>query len=594
MKRLTITLMALLALCGVGNAQISGLNVGYCDGEVSTTAMDGFATSEKDVWVEGAIYIPANKMNVYAGCHIDTIKAGLASKLKIDSLRVWVKRSLDGEELAGGGISKDTDTKLAKGWNHVALDEPYNIERSDEGLYIGYSFHQSGSSFGLSVLPTPQPNALFVKLGSGEWTDRSDEGTLCVEALVFGDELPRYNLELTDIDVQPTYIIDKGTLTLTASVHNIATATITSYDIECEVNGTTVTSTIDNPIAYGEHRDETLTLDLSQIITSVPTGGMMAITVNITNLKEGADENPDDNMMTTTFAVVGHDYTRMVLVEEFTTESCLNCPRVATYLENVMEQEEFASRVLSVEHHNGYYTDWLSIPADAEYLWFYNAGGSTYAPAVMFDRYSFGTSSPVMSIGSQDDMESAIRARMAEPAFVSAQLTAKLESDNTLKVTVTGERSRDDATVNPMRLTLMLVEDSIAARSQAGASGSFMHHNVGRAVNSTWGTELEWDGDEYSYEYTFNLRGDYVKEHLKVYAVLSDYDADDATACTVANAAQVTYKDFVVADGITTVNADDESLPTRYYTIDGIELKEPRTGLIIVKRGNTVEKRIYK
>lgn len=230
MRRLFLTIIALLALVSAGSAQVSGVSLGYCNGEMKNSGTDGFSTTEKDTWVSAAIYLTEDNLKLFAGNHIDSLRVGLASSLNIDSLRVWVRSSLDGEDLAFGAISKETDPKLAKGWNQIALDNPYTISEG-QGLYIGMSYHQKSTSVGLSVVPNPQPNALYVQLGSNaEWTDRSSEGALAIEALVYGDKLPKYNLKLESVEVQPVYVIDKGSMSVTATVKNLATMTITGFD----------------------------------------------------------------------------------------------------------------------------------------------------------------------------------------------------------------------------------------------------------------------------------------------------------------------------------------------------------------------------
>ncbi|MCI7598374.1 MAG: hypothetical protein SOY06_08925 [Prevotella sp.] len=122
MKRLLSTVIALLALCGVGNAQVSALNIGYCNGTVKTASTKGFSSKEKNTWISGAIYLPASKLKVYAGNHIDSIHAGLASAVNIDSLRVWVRTSLDCDDLAYGALNKTEEPKLKRGWNTVGLN----------------------------------------------------------------------------------------------------------------------------------------------------------------------------------------------------------------------------------------------------------------------------------------------------------------------------------------------------------------------------------------------------------------------------------------------------------------------------------------
>lgn len=596
MKKTILSIMAMLSLGLQGYADVSGINVGYCNGEVSTSG--NIASSEKDVWISAAIYIPAGTIATYGGNSIDSIRAGLASKLNVDTLAVWVRSELDGDNIAEGRITTDSEVKIAKGWNVVGLETPYDIpEDGSGGLYIGYSFHQKGASFGLSTLSVPTPGGLYVKMPGEEWADRGSEGTLCVEGLVYGDRLPSVNLALTDVSLQKRYAIQKGTLTVSGSVKNLATVTVSGFDVIVDAEGGTgpCAAHVDANLAYNETMDFSVTVEPG--ITD-EGDGVSEATVTIGNIAEGADEDPSDNMLSGSFEVVTHDFTRNIIVEEFTTEQCPNCPRVAAYINGALESGQYDGRVFVACHHSGYYTDWLTASFATDYLWFYNAGGSTYAPAMMIDRYNFSGSTPVMCPTSQGEMEAYWSARLAEPAYVSMEVEAAVDEadNNKVRVTVSGAKSIDAICDNP-RITVYLLEDAISARSQAGASGSFTHNHVVRACNSTWGDAIEWTGDDYVYSCEFVLSSQWVRDNLQAVAFIYNYDDEDATACEVANAGGIRYADFenAVADGITAAEADATEAAA-YYTLSGDRVAEGslRSGIYIVKSAGKCRKVVVK
>ncbi|MBQ6228414.1 MAG: Omp28-related outer membrane protein [Prevotella sp.] len=588
MRKFLFSIFALLAVCTAGNAQISGLNIGYCNGEVSTTPHREFCSTEKDIWVSGAIWLPASDINVNKGNEIGAIRAGLAQKIGIDTMCVWLRDKLDGVNLAEGGIPK---ADIVKGWNEIKLNSPLPLDGTNtDGLYIGFSYHQSSVNQGVSVLLTPTPNALFLKHGDGEWTDRSDEGLLCVEGLVYGDNLPKLNLRLASVDAPEYYIIDKGKMTITGEVRNIAVQTITGFDVEARIDGIdeVYTSHIDGELAYQEGK----TFEF-EIAPAIQTTGPGKVTVTISKLNEGDDLNMEDNVASDVFDIVNHDYTRVMLLEEFTTEQCSNCPRVASYIHDMLEKDKYKDVVLAVCHHSAYYTDWLTVPCANKYLWYFNAGGSTYAPALMLDRWTpNGASTPVFNPSSLADLEASANYRLSRPAFVS--LNIKTEADleaNKLNINVSGSRSKEDFCVNPPRITVYLVENNITAHSQAGASGTFVHQHVVRKVNSDWGEVIEWNGDDYSYDCTLDLRADYVFDNLQVIAMIYDYDANDATKNEVANAGTQYASDFSVADGISSVVGND-SAKGIVYDLQGrrIQSETLRPGLYIINGKKQVVK----
>lgn len=578
MKKLYTFLFALIALCSTASAQITGLNVGYCDGQLQTSTDQSFGTKEKNTWVSGAIYLPAGDVNTYAGNRIDSIRVGLAQKLGISEMKVWVRQTLDGENLAEGSLQK---ADLVKGWNNVKLDTPYEIPADNtNGLYIGYSTYQTSSNYGMSVLKTPTPNALWVQLGTeAEWTDRSSEGTLCLEAMVAGNQLPKLNLRLLSLTAPTDYVIMRGQLTVSGIVKNMALQTVTGFDVETRIDGVdeVYTSHVDLTLGYLEEDMFSYTIQ-----PAIKQAGKGHVTVTITGLTEGADENMDDNTAERDFDIVAEDFTRRVLVEEFTTEQCPNCPRVGTYLHNILSEQKYSEGVVAVCHHSAYYTDWLTIPSDNSLTWYFNDGGATYAPAIMVDRWADeGSTTPVFNPSSESEFRNAIDYRMKQTAFVSLDVQAKLDTtNNVVNVLVQGSRSKEDFTINPARITVWLIEDNIAAHSQAGAN-SWTHQHVNRAINNTWGDVIEWQGNDYVYECQFKMRADYKLENLSVAAMVFDYDSEDATKNEVMNANQAPVTEGEIVTGIS--NVERQASADEVYDLQGRRLSRAQHGLNIIR-----------
>lgn len=596
MKHTLLSFFLLLTAALSANAQATRMSLGYVNGQMNTSGTDGFSINSKDTWVSGAIYIPADQVRLYANNHIDSIHAGLASRLNVDSLRVWVRTSLTGEDLASGAISgrSGSTPRVAKGWNTIALDHPYAISNQSEGLYIGYSYHQKGNTVALSVVDNPQNNALFVQLGTeAEWQDRNSEGALAVEAYVYGDQLPKYNLTLTSLDLSRAYIVDNGTLAVSTQVRNNGTETITGFDAVCRVDDQdeTYTTHINERIPYGE--THLVEFSITPAISSA-TPSNRKLTVTIDHLTEGADVYPNDNTLSAPFEVVAHDFTRNVLLEEFTTEKCPNCPRVAGYLHKALQDERIAGRAIALCHHSGYYTDWLTIPSDNDYLWFFGGGGS-YAPAMMFDRSAMDGENTVCLPQSADEIVLRTMSRLSQTAYVSISINAEVDSNdaNLLHVNVEGERLKENFTAHAPRISVVLYEDNIKARSQASGGDDYVHQHVSRCVNSTWGDVIEWDGDTYTYTCDLTLREDYVRDYLGVVAYIWDYDTENPAQCEVANAASITWNK--VANNIAAPIQEDTT-SARFYTLDGREVSEAtRTpGIYLVKKGSQVRKVLVK
>ena len=593
MKKVLLSLFALLASFEVSNAQVSEMNIGYCHSKLgpfpstSDTYFSGLSTKKK-TWTSGAILIKKEKINSLAGNQIREIHAGLISKLNVDSLAVWVSESLDGPVL-----STDTIATPAKGWNTVALTKPVDITSDMQTLYVGYSYHQKSTSKAMSCTKTPEPGySCFIRSGNDEWKDYSNDYTISVEAMVYGDKLPKYDLTLSALDVQQNYVVDNGNLEFTMKVFNNATVTINGFDAVCTVDGSDDKYTVhcDSSIAYNESKAITMTISPTAVQTMDPA--TRTLTVTLTNLTEGEDEIPSDNTLSGTFNVTLHSFVRNVLLEEFTTENCTNCPRVASYVHDAMSEPEFQGRLNTMENHAGYYTDTFTASFHNDWTWFYD---NEYAPAVLYDRHAEeGSVTAVTCPNSKLELFEAIRKRMRETAFVSLKVTADVDGENQkINVKVTGTRAKENFTKNPARITVVLTETNLAAISQAGVSGEYTHYNVGRRVNSIWGDVLEWNGDDYTYECSIPYTQNYVLDNLGVLAFIHDYDPDDKTKCEVANSAAITSAEFTgKSTGICAPKASVNEAQAQYFDLQGRKLSTPTKGFNIVKRNGKFIKQI--
>jgi len=271
---------------------------------------------------------------------------------------------------------------------------------------------------------------------------------------------------------------------------------------------------------------------------------------------------------------------KRVLVEEFTTESCGNCPRVAGYLSTILASEDYADRVIAVCHHAGYYTDWLTTTWDQELLWLY--GGSTYAPGMMFDRAPlFGSEdspSPV-TCPSYQDIVDAIDYQLTQP--VHASITIQPTYDATarrLSVTVTGVRDHEFGST-PMRLTVYVVENDIEAHSQSGATGTYYQQHVNRLTNATWGDVIEWDGDAFTMDYTFDIEPEWKQDRMQIVALVGGYDASDNASCQIDNAEAVPFPS--VSGVIDLAQDQPNTADDRCYDLCGRVIDQPTQGFYI-------------
>lgn len=559
----SMMLVAALAVTGICHAEDS-VNLGYCAGEVSS---NGALTVEGNTWVSGAIFLPSTMIQPYDGLQISAVRAGLASRLNLDSVRVWVRSDLDGPNLSEGIITNKSTPKIKSGWNDVVLEAPVSITAAD-GLYVGFSYHQKTQTGAFSAVGSELANAFFAQISDTEaWQDMSHLGILSVEATVEGASLPDYDLSITSADIRHSNISNQYHLDVdiaNVGQKEISGFTLCTYSTDGQAMGST--THFDYTLASGVH--QTISYEVPTAVISDPEN----VFVTISGVDDGVDAMVENNTVKAHLALL-----RKVLIEEFTTERCSNCPRVAEQLHTILNDDKYKDNVIAVCHHAGYYTDDLTQDCDND-LVAQNAYNVNYAPAMMFDR------APIFNGGihTSPDREiimTSIDTRLAVETHLSLSFATAYDTDNqSLHVVVNGERNAV-FTNKSTRLTVYITEDNVKAKYQSGADNpaDYWHQHVIRLYNNTWGDEISWDVNSFEKEYDFIINPDWKFDDLKLVAFVSAYDEADIKNCVVENVEALSLKDAPA--GISAVQEDSHTLPIRYYHLDGSAFDErPATG----------------
>lgn len=576
MKRLSI-IIATILFCFVASAQTNTISVGFCNGE---TATDGTKQLAGKGWVSAAVRLPASALEAYEGGNISAIRAALVQRINIDTLQVWVRSSLTGDNLAVGFITRSTEPNVSKGWNEVALSAPLIISKSMGDIFVGYSFHQRANVYGVSIVGEPLANTSYLKLGEGSWQNISDEGVISLEAVVSGDALPKQDLGLVSASVSPWPQDGISAVRIMLTVHNYGTEAVNGFTVTCTTGSTTTTQHVDASLTSTANGTYALTVD-----PGVTIDAQAEWTVSISGIDGGEDENMSNNSVQAICA-----FQKNVLVEEFTTERCTNCPRVAGFLHTVLENEDYTDHVFAVCHHAGFYTDSFTQDCDEELTWFYN--DNLYAPAMMIDRQPYFTVSnsshatPIYLPQSADDIAKYVDQDLALTANAMVGVTTELAADSTeLTANVICLRN-DNLICEQPRLTVYLLEDDVKAISQAGADATYRHQHIIRAYNSTWGEPVEWENNGFAYRHTFTLNSSWKKDDLSVVAVLANYNAEDVSDCVVKNVGSVRVLSSTTSAISTSASTEKDTAITAYYNLSGQRIDKPASGIFIVKRAD--------
>ena len=571
--RKTLFILSILFAASV-SAIAHTIGVGYAIRQ--TGGYSGLKASGKTA-CSAAILLGSDKLGRYDGNEIRTVRVSLANtKVYVDSVVVWVRQSLDGDNIASGKLTRFKDdgyASMKEGWNEVELDKAVALS-ADSRLYVGYTYYQRMAVCDTRLTDTPSDGKSFVKLGqNAEWTE-TDDGTLAIEAGVDGNRMPSNDIWLMGAR---GLILPDGTRQAELRVYNRGQKTVKSIGIDYD--GTEYSGYSEEPASVQPDQLDTLTIDLEASQSIIPG---TKLGVEIMQVNGGNDEYADDNAAACLF-----NYLRTVLVEEFTTEQCPNCPRVAGFLHDIISgNKSLARHIAAVCHHSGYHTDRFTTAADLDYLWFYNDGGGTYAPSLMYNRRPLSATeegmAPTTSPASKDEVAAIVKSMADEESALVITANASLSADGkTVSVEVKGQRLASFGATE-QRITVFLTEDNVLADGQAGSgTDTYYHQHVMRAVNATWGDPVEWDGDEFAYTCSFDINGDWKPGDLKVIAAVGDYDSSNPANCQIENSTVAIPSSTTGISDI--ANERRQHSAVAFYSLGGQLMQKAQRGICIVK-----------
>ena len=344
----------------------------------------------------------------------------------------------------------------------------------------------------------------------------------------------------------PSFIATGSNTPVNGVVKNLGSQPLTSFDVTYNVNGgadVAVYSVTGINVPYGS------TYNFSHNVPFSETApGNYTITMTVSNPNGVEDPSPADNTQSVATSVYDPSavVARTSILEQFTGARCGYCPGGHDRIKQALQG---TTNTIWAVHHAGFGDDALTCPANQQYTFFYNAGGSTYAPAMMVDRFHGDANEPgpVTSVySSVPSIQQYVSDVNSAPCFLTLNLDGiTYNADNrSFGGTVTGHFTSPIYNANT-RLTLMVAEDSNLMDQIDYSTGSsqtlrnYMHFNAVRAtLTDIWGDAISVDANgDFTYNVSATLPNNLKAWRCRVIAIVSDRNASDANACAVMQAA---------------------------------------------------------
>lgn len=290
---------------------------------------------------KAGIVLSSDMLAPFVGKQIVGVRFGVCAKM--DKSRIFIAKDTNGvigEDL----VSKDVAAPV-KGWNTMMFDTPLTIEAGQD-LLAGYEFAQKTKKKGgyysdvcypLSIVKEGMKNKpvmIYFNYGDyGEgWHKVMNTGeNLSIQVIIEGDfkdssAMPfGFGTVVAGADATPA---------ATVQMLNMGTAPLTEITYTVSVDGTKGEAqkfTFDSPVAANEYATFSATLP------TVSGYGRKNVKVDITEV-DGNENMAETRVADGYIGKAKEFFPRNVLIEEFTTERCSNCPRVAGYLHDMLQR----------------------------------------------------------------------------------------------------------------------------------------------------------------------------------------------------------------------------------------------------------------
>ncbi|MBD5273092.1 MAG: Omp28-related outer membrane protein [Bacteroides sp.] len=543
-----------------------------------------------------AFIIDAYNADLYADTEITSINitAGNYKGEKVNKVKnvtVFLAEDLDSEPFyTQSGKLGDEGEVMYK----VALDKPYKIEKG-KPVVVGYSFRLSSSDINyITVDNTYHENMaggwIGYKYGDAaiQWENISHTyGNLCIGCTLKGESFPQNGVAVLSLDGAEFAEPGKN-FEYTVYFQNTAANTVNSMEVSYTIgDGTKKTGQVNlrNPLKYNE-RSGLKFSDLSYGKEGID----VPVTFEITKVNGEAnisDENKRTGYLNCFNAANG--FKRVHLMEEGTGTWCQWCPAGIVMMDNLAKNYPEDYALVGV-----HYNDAMQVASTAPVIAMF---GGSY-PNSYIDR----SVNIMPTMASVNQTLKAFTEYYREiPALVGfPSIKGVKTEDGKLKVNTDVQFALDLRGASRYRLSYYIVEDGVGPYEQqngfaGGESGpmggweskglyvSTLFNDVARYLEggmegvqgSIPGSVKQ--GESYSYEVELPLTN-VTKDKVRVVAFVVD-----TTTGTVVNAAQKEVD--LTESGIEEIAdaASSEILSKTYYTLNGVEVKDPSNGIYILR-----------
>ena len=494
---------------------------GYSNTNGYTDNPDGINYPPYDYTVKTAVIFDESMMATVKGNKITHVRFALSSISNMSQVKLWVGSDIDKQDILLQQVEQ-----VHVGWNTVELQTPIMLDGRE--LYMGYQYYQTpidgGDGFVMPIACWDMDIAgggLKRYDGFAEWqalTGGRPGGALALQCLVEGSNVHDYNISIKpqrakDPIAHSKYFLDSE-LGGQVEVTGLKTTNLGKKDM----NNYVVSYQIDQQDAHAIDNPESSFFIDMPVSLGVGTHQLKFFVSSIDGM------TPSDIVQDTLnieFYVCTQDMGRQkMLLTEYTGMWCPWGPNADEVITSLQQQRgDIVKLTILTDKYNQLVTE-SSAPYFMDMVPYYSM------PFISIDRYG-AMGSSLLTYNGYDGLTSSVLDNAKKcPSLATVNISAKLNDDHLLEITVTGERNSEFAqVVNNTNLTVMLTEDNVNTSQYKESELIEDYWQMGvyrKTVTPTWGTPIQWDGNHYTMTFKTSVSAEWNLKNLNVIAFLGN------------------------------------------------------------------------
>ena len=398
----------------------------------------------------------------------------------------------------GTNVAEKSYTYTEGGWQYVVFDEPVTITEGAD-IYVGYEVSGSGYYLGVEENSTLRSNSYLNEEGS--WKTFKTLGIspygASIQAICVGGDYssePQHDVVVENITVSKNVRAGE-VVNFSAEVRNAGVKTTGTINVTAKYGDQTVSETVAT-LRNGESKKLNFTINGIGL-------DMTKITVEATEA-DVTDEKTANNKSSQEINVYATDAPERncILVEEFTAQSCHNCPAGIETLRQAIAGMKHPEKAAWIAHHAGFDNDIFTLTGDQTIA---SKLGCYSAPSCCIDRM------PVTYTGTTTELlwhpGYATSRLLDELAAIPANATIAMDvdfdnTDSTLTVELSGS-----SYIHDCYMTVIVCQNGVVA-AQSNGGNNFVHNEIVRAyMTDALGDKMTVDETTgaYTAEYQYRI-----------------------------------------------------------------------------------------